>query len=89
MIASEKKYEYKDLKKNMRVKVSQLSNIMDTCMLLVDAVKLENQDVEGTLVYFGPGETEEYTNWFMQSEKGITPIYYDSEEYLEGVTYDE
>ncbi len=84
-----KKYRIDDLKINMRVKVSELSDIMDTCMLLIDSVKLDDHDVEGTLVYFGPGETEEYTKWFMQSEKGITPVYFDSEEFLEGVTYDE
>ncbi|MCR5098825.1 MAG: hypothetical protein K6B14_07755 [Lachnospiraceae bacterium] len=89
MAIAEKKYKVDDLKINMRVKVSQLSDIMDTCMLLVDSVMLDDKDVEGTLVYFGPGETEEYTKWFMQSEKGITPVYFDSEEILEGVTYDE
>lgn len=42
--------------------------------------RLEGNDVEGTLVYFGEWEDEEATTWFMQSDKPITPVYYDSDE---------
>lgn len=49
---------------------------------------MPNKDIEGTLVYFGSGNTEEYTNWFKQ-EKPITPVYFDSAELEDGVVYDE
>jgi len=87
-MAAERKYELQDLRKDMRVKVSQLSNIRDTCMILLDTELLSDNDVEGTLVYFGSGGTEEYTGWFQQ-EKAITPVYFDSEELEDGVVYDE
>lgn len=87
-MAAERKYALQDLHKDMRVRVSQLSNIMDTCMILLDTELLSNNDVEGTLVYFGSGNTEEYTDWFRQ-EKAITPVYFDSEELEDGVVYDE
>ncbi len=87
-MAAERKYELQDLRKDMRVKVSQLSNIRDTCMILLDTELLSDNDVEGTLVYFGSGDTEEYTGWFQQ-EKAITPVYFDSEELEDGVVYDE
>lgn len=85
---TERKYTLQDLYKNMRVKVSQLSNILDTCMILLDTELLSDNDVEGTLVYFGNGNTEEYTNWFRQ-DRAITPVYFDSEELEDGVVYDE
>ncbi len=85
---SEKKYTFNDLHKNMRVKVSQLSNILDTCMILLDTKLLANNDIEGTLVYFGSGNTEEYTQWFKQ-DKAITPVFFDSAELEDGVVYDE
>lgn len=88
MATPETKYTFKDLRKNMHVKVSQLSNIVDTCMILLDTILLPNKDIEGTLVYFGSGNTEEYTNWFKQ-EKPITPVYFDSAELEDGVVYDE
>ncbi len=85
---TEKKYTLNDLHKNMRVKISQLSNILDTCMILLDTELLTNNDVEGTLVYFGSGNTEEYTKWFRQ-DKAITPVFFDSAELEDGVVYDE
>ena len=88
MIIAEKKYTISDLYKNMRVKVSQLSNILDTCMILLDTKVLSDNDIEGTLVYFGNGNTEEYTRWFKQ-ERAITPIFFDSAELEDGVVYDE
>lgn len=77
-----------DLKKGMTVRVSQLSNILDTCIILTDTELLPDNDVEGTLVYFGEGNTEEYTSWFHQS-KAITPVYFDSSELEDGIVYDE
>lgn len=88
MILTEKKYTFNELHKDMRVKVSQLSNILDTCMILLDTEVLEGNDVEGTLVYFGSGNTEEYIKWFKQ-DKAITPVFFDSAELNDGVVYDE
>ena len=88
MILTKQKYTMDDLYKNMRVRVSQISGILDTCMILLDTVLLADNDVEGTLVYFGSGNTEEYTKWFQQ-EKVITPVFFDSAESEDGVVYDE
>lgn len=88
MTVAKKKYTFDDLHENMRVKVSQLSNIMDTCMILLDTELLADNDVKGTLVYFGNGNTEEYTKWFKQ-DKAITPVFFDSAELEDGVVYDE
>ena len=57
-------------------------------MLLINSELLSDGDVEGELVYFGEGETEEYTNWFY-TDKEITPVYFDSAELIDGVVYDE
>ena len=73
MILTKQKYTIDDLYKNMRVRVSQLSGILDTCMILLDTVLLADNDVEGALVYFGSRNTEKYTKWFQQ-EKAITPV---------------
>lgn len=83
MAMTNKKYTLDDLHKNMRVRVSQLSNILDTCMILLDTELLADNDVEGTLVYFGNGNNEEYTKWFQQ-EKAITPVFFDSAELEDG-----
>lgn len=88
MVAAQRKYKLNDLRRNMRVRVSQLSDILDTCMILLDTELLADNDVEGTLVYFGNGNTEEYTKWFKQ-DKAITPIFFDSAELEDGVVYDE
>lgn len=87
MILTKQRYTIDDLHKDMRVRVSQLSGIMDTCMILLDT-ELLAADVEGTLVFFGNGNTEEYTKWFQQ-EKAITPVFFDSVELRDGVVYDE
>lgn len=88
MAVAEKKLTINDLRKNMVVNVSQLSNILDTCMILVDTEIISNDDVRGTLVYYGEGNTEEYTKWFCQ-DKAITPVYFDSAEVEDCVVYDE
>ena len=88
MAKAKQKYTLNDLQENMRVRVSQLSNILDTCMILLDTELLADNDVEGTLVYFGNGNTEEYTKWFKQ-DKAITPVFFDSAELEDGVVYDE
>lgn len=87
-MAEKKKLSLSELKIGMTVCVSQLSNILDTCMILIDTKLLEDNDVQGTLAYFGKGETEEYTRWFTQ-EKAITPVFFDSAELEDGVVYDE
>ncbi|MCM1134473.1 MAG: hypothetical protein NC400_02760 [Clostridium sp.] len=86
---TENKYTIGELKKNMRVKVSQLNCILDVPMILVDTkVIADGGDLEGTLVYFGKAETEEYEGWFRQT-KPITPIYFNSTELGDDVVYDE
>lgn len=63
-------YELNDLHKNMRVRVSQLSGILDVCMILLDTELLADGDVEGTLVYFGSGSTRRcMTNRLMRKYK--------------------
>ena len=86
MILTKQKYTINDLHKDMRVRISQLSGILDTCMILLDTELLADNDVEGTLVYFGNGNTEEYTKWFQQ-EKAITPVFFDSAELEDGVVF--
>lgn len=74
--------------KNKTVKVSQIDNILDTYMLLLNSKLLPNGDVEGELVYFGDGNSDEYNKWFL-TENAITPLYFDKAEYADGVVYDE
>lgn len=81
-------YTIQDLHENMRVRISQLCNILDTYMILLDTELLPDDDIEGTLVYFGQGNTEEYTEWFNQPQP-ITPVFFDSAELEDGVVYDE
>ncbi len=82
-----KKYKLTELKKGMQVRESQLTNILDTPMILVDTHIINNNDLIGTLAFFGHNERE-YEEWFEQS-KPITPIYFNSEELEDGVVYDE
>lgn len=56
-------------------------------MILTDTHVINNDDLMGTLVFFGNNE-QEYEKWFNQS-KPITPIYFDSEELEDEVVYDE
>lgn len=77
-----------DLYENMIVKVSQLNTILNVHMILVDTELLPDNDVQGTLVYFGDGDTQEYTKWFHQ-DRPITPVYFDKAELEDGVVYDE
>lgn len=56
-------------------------------MILVDTRVIDNNDVIGTLVFWGHDE-KEHEKWFMQT-KPITPIYFNSEELEDGVVYDE
>lgn len=73
------KYSIDELKKGMIVRLSQLSDILDTPMILTDTKILPNDDLEGILVYFGDSSTKEYEDWFNQS-KPITPVYFSSED---------
>ena len=77
-----------DLKKGKIVRESQLDTIYDTCMLLLNSKLLPDGDVEGELVYFGDGKSDEYNNWFF-TNNAITPLYFSSAEYLNEAVYDE
>lgn len=82
-----KKYTLPELKIGMQVKLSELKNILDVHMILIDTKVVNSNDLIGTLVFFGADETE-YKKWFNQN-KPITPIYFNSEELEDGVVYDE
>lgn len=77
-----------DLREHSIVRVSQLDKIYDTYMLLINSKLLPDGDVEGELVYFGNGDSTEYKKWFL-SDVAITPLFFDSGEYVDGVVYDE
>lgn len=83
-----KKLSIEDLRKNMIVRTSQLDEILNVYMILVDTELTENNDVQGTLVYFGDGNSDEYSHWFNQN-KPITPVYFDSMELEDGEVYEE
>ncbi len=74
-----------DLKIGMKTTAEQLSHIMNTYMIIAYD---HAGDVEGTLVFIGNSQTEEYDSWFMQ-DKPITPIYHTEMELEENVVYDE
>ncbi len=82
-----KSYTLSELKTGMKVGLSQLKNVLDTPMILIDTEVINNDDLVGTLVYFGDNERE-YEKWFKQP-KPITPVYFNSEELEDGVVYDE
>ena len=88
MTITNSKLTIKDLYKGMRVKESQLSDILDTYFILLDSVAISDTDIEGELVYFGNGRGEEYKKWFMQ-DKPITPLFFCKEDSEDGVVYDE
>lgn len=77
-----------DLKKGEIVRESQLNEIYDTCMLLLNSKLLPDGDVEGELIYFGDSDSDEYNNWFFTGN-AITPLYFESAECINGVVYDE
>lgn len=71
-----------------RVKESELSNIVGVYMILLDTEIVENDDVQGTLVYAGDGKNEDYKYWFNQTQP-ITPIYNRTLEEEDSAVYDE
>ncbi len=83
-----KKYALPELQVGMQVKLSELQDILDVHMILIDTEMISNDDLIGTLVYVGDGKDEESDKWFMQT-KPITPIYFSREELEDGVEYDE
>lgn len=87
MTTATKKYTLSELKIGMQVRLSELKNILDVHMLLTNTRIINNNDLVGTLVFFGDNE-EEYQQWFKQPG-AITPVYFDSEELEDGVVYDE
>lgn len=88
MAASIKKISLEDLYQGMRVKESQLSNILDTYFILINSVVVGDTDIEGDLAYFGNGNDAEYKKWFMQ-DKPITPLFFCKDDAEDGVVYDE
>lgn len=86
-MAVAKKYSLQDLKIGMQVKLSELQNILDIPMILIDTQVINNDDLTGAIVFFGNNE-KEYEKWCNQT-KPITPIYFDSQELEDGVVYDE
>ena len=82
------KLTIKDLRKHDIVKVSQIDTIYDTYMLLINSRMLPDGDIEGEIVYFGDGESDEYNNWFFK-DTPLTPLYFDKAEMLGEVFYDE
>ncbi len=86
MVAAEKKYTLEELHIGMEVKKSQLSNILDTPMLLINTIVLQDGDVKGTLAFYN--DIGEYTKYFKQNIS-ITPVFFNSEELEDGIVYDE
>lgn len=82
-----KKYKLEDLQVGMTVKLSEINEIYDTHMMLENSKLLANKDVEGMLILIG-NDQEEYTKLFMQKRR-LTPVYFSSEELVDGVVYDE
>ena len=81
----EKRLRLKDIRIGMRTSPEQLSHILDTYMIIA----YENTgDTEGTLVFIGDKQNQEYDSWFMQ-DKPITPIHHTKMELEENVVYDE
>ena len=78
-----------DLKVGMKVKKSQLSNILDTHIILINTEIVGDTYVEGKLVYCDTiCREDEYEKWFHHTQP-ITPIYFNSEEWEDGIVYDE
>lgn len=48
-----KKYTPKELKVGMKVKISELTDILDTYIMLVDTERISSTDAVGTLAYIG------------------------------------
>ena len=88
MDVTTKKYTLPELKMGMRVRMSELQNILDVHMILIDTKIISNDDLIGTLVYAGDGKDENCDKWIKQT-KPITPIYFSREEFEDGVEYDE
>lgn len=74
-----KKYKFEDLSLGMTVRQSEISDIFDKDIILINSRLLPNNDAEGEVAYLaGNGdETDisEYEKWFDQTEIPITPIY--------------
>ena len=87
MEVSTKKYALQELRLGMQVKKSQLSDILDTYIILTDVSSI-GQDLVGRIGFIGKEITEEVTK--LRSPKvAITCIYNNSTEMGDDVTYDE
>lgn len=73
------------VKVGIKAEASQLKEIYDKYMILL----YDNpDDKEGTLVFYGDTQDDEYAKWFDQ-DKPITPIYNSKDELEDMMVYDE
>ncbi len=79
MLSLHNKLSFDDLRIGMTVRMSQLSDIFDRDIILINSRLLPDNDAEGEVAYLaGNGDDEdiaEYEKWFDQSDIPITPIY--------------
>lgn len=81
------KYAVRDLRYGMQVKKSQLSEILDTYIVLTNVYSTGN-DLVGNVGFIGKEITEEVAK-LRNPDIPITCIYNNSAEIGENVTYDE
>jgi len=77
-----------DFVKGQKVKMSQLSDVYDTHIILVDAHKTEDNDIEGTIGFIGKELTDESDKLFVAGAN-LCPIYKEKEYFDGDVCYDE
>lgn len=75
------------LQLGMRVKISQLSEVLDTHIILTDAEFCDVSDVIGVIAFMGSELNAESDKFVTQSN--TAGVYNDSSEYEEVYTYDE
>jgi len=84
---SNKKYKLSDLKIGMQVEKDQLSDILDTYIILTDVTNIRN-DLAGKIGFIGKELTEEIAK-LRNPKTPITCVYNNSTEIGDDVTYDE
>lgn len=82
-----KKYTLPELKLGMEVKIDELSNILDTYIILVDVYKV-GKDLAGKIGFIGEELTAEVSK-LRSPDRAITSVYNNSTEIGDDVTYDE
>ena len=81
------KLKLEDLKVGMYVEIDQLTEIYDTAII----VELSDKDDSGGVIQFiGEPNRKSYNGLghLYEPGKSIAPIYHDSSEFEEGITYD-